>query len=164
LACGALRLARFNVTTSSLPKGFFQGLPIPMAAGVLATFRIFSTEVAWPTEEGVLAPLLAALTLTCSLLMVSTIPFPSFKEFNWRSRASFGILMLGVVSMVLVAARPEYALFGVLSTYVGCGLLWNLWRVSRGIPLQKPSALAVSAESIEARSEAEIKDRAGSGF
>ena len=146
LACGALRLARFNVTTSSLPKGFFQGLPIPMAAGILATFKLFTAEVEWPTDGTILSIVIFALTLTCALLMVSTIPFPSFKELNWRSRASFGILMLGVVSMILIAARPEYALFGVLSLYVVAGLLWNLWRVVRGIPLQPASGVQVSPE------------------
>lgn len=138
LACGALRLARFNVTTSSLPKGFFQGLPIPMAAGILATFRIFSIESGWPEDEAFTTPFLFGLTLVCALLMVSTIPFPSFKEFNWRSKSSFGILMLGIVSMILIAASPEYALFGVLSAFVLCGLIWNLWRLVRGVPLVRP--------------------------
>jgi hypothetical protein len=44
--------------------------------------------------------------------------------------------MTGVLSMILIAARPEFALFGILSSYVILGLLWNIWRVSRGIPLQ----------------------------
>jgi CDP-diacylglycerol--serine O-phosphatidyltransferase len=146
LACGALRLARFNVTTSSLPKGFFQGLPIPMAAGILATFRIFSVEANWPEDEALTSQLLLGLTLFCALLMVSTIPFPSFKEFNWRSKASFGILMAGVGSMILIAARPEYALFAVLSSFVLGGLAWNLWRVIRGVPLVSPSASGVHSK------------------
>jgi CDP-diacylglycerol--serine O-phosphatidyltransferase len=144
LACGALRLARFNVTTSSLPKGFFQGLPIPMGAGILATFKIFSNELGWPGDESNLARFVLGLTLVCAFLMISTIPFPSFKEFNWRSRASFGILMTGVISMILIAARPEFAIFGILGGYVVVGLLWNLWRVSRGIPLQKPQPAPVT--------------------
>jgi CDP-diacylglycerol--serine O-phosphatidyltransferase len=136
LACGALRLARFNVTTSALPKGFFQGLPIPMGAGLLATFKIFSSELEWLSDPEFLSGIMLVFTMVCAFLMISTIPFPSFKEFNWRSRASFGILMTGVLSMILIAARPEFALFGILSSYVILGLLWNIWRVSRGIPLQ----------------------------
>jgi CDP-diacylglycerol--serine O-phosphatidyltransferase len=132
------------VTTSSLPKGFFQGLPIPMGAGILATFKIFSNELGWPGDESNLARFVLGLTLVCAFLMISTIPFPSFKEFNWRSRASFGILMTGVISMILIAARPEFAIFGILGGYVVVGLLWNLWRVSRGIPLQKPQPAPVT--------------------
>src|ERR1035437_6238636 len=44
VACGALRLARFNVRHDLVPKGQFQGLPIPTAAGVVATLVIFNTH------------------------------------------------------------------------------------------------------------------------
>src|SRR4051794_37003749 len=50
LACGALRLARFNVSTVVTPKNYFQGLPIPMAAGIVATFIIFNSISAWPAN------------------------------------------------------------------------------------------------------------------
>jgi len=124
VACGALRLARFNVTTASQPKGYFQGLPIPMAAGVVATFIVFSQAIAIGAQQNV------ALILTFGLasLMISTIPFPSFKELNWRSRASFGYLMVGVLAMILVAVKPEVTLFLVLVTYVGLSLVWSVIR------------------------------------
>lgn len=125
MACGALRLARFNVTTETLPKGYFQGLPIPMAAGVIATFEIFSRHLGW-----VEAPPIIAISMAFGLasIMVSTLRFPSFKEFNWRSKASFGYLAVGILSMILIAAEPETALFVVISTYVSLGLLWNAYR------------------------------------
>src|ERR1700743_2127063 len=47
LICGALRLARFNVTTAKLSGKYFQGLPIPMAAGMIATFIIFNQTLNW---------------------------------------------------------------------------------------------------------------------
>lgn len=146
LACGALRLARFNVTTSALPKGFFQGLPIPMGAGILASFKIFAAEFLATAGSDMLPYLVLILTILASFLMVSTIPFPSFKEVNWRSRATFGILMAGVVSMILIAARPEFALFFILSSYVFLGLAWNLWRVSRGVTLQPQNGVMSEAE------------------
>src|SRR6476659_3585511 len=88
MACGALRLARFNVMSGFLPKNFFQGLPIPMAAGMVATFVIFLHQ--FPLPEEYLKPVAVALTFSMASLMVSTVKFPSFKELNWRSRASFG--------------------------------------------------------------------------
>src|SRR6185437_325860 len=47
MMCGALRLARFNVNIEVVPKGHFQGLPIPMAAGILSTLVIFSYATGW---------------------------------------------------------------------------------------------------------------------
>lgn len=142
VACGALRLARFNVFSGSLPKNFFQGLPIPMAAGMVATFVIFSRAMGW--EDVQFATLIIAFVFAS--LMVSTVPFPSFKELNWKSRASFGYLMVGVLSMILIAAKPEIMLFLLLSAYVALSLAWNAVRVVRGKPL--PSA-AMAADELE---------------
>ena len=129
VACGALRLARFNVTTHALPKGYFQGLPIPMAAGVVATFVIFRQETGWPADWQIPVVVLSFLLAS---LMVSTIRFPSFKELNWRSRASFSYLAIGILSMILIAVRPEITLFLLISGYTGLSLLWNLWLAIRG--------------------------------
>jgi CDP-diacylglycerol--serine O-phosphatidyltransferase len=125
LVCGALRLARFNVNTESLPKGYFQGLPIPIAAGVIATLIIFLQNFDFDAFPHWIVLL---LTFALSSLMVSTIPFPSFKELNWRSRATFGYLMVGVLTMILIAAKPEWALFLLVSVYLILSLLWNLVR------------------------------------
>ncbi|MGZ3697340.1 MAG: CDP-diacylglycerol--serine O-phosphatidyltransferase [Bdellovibrionota bacterium] len=129
VACGALRLARFNVTTAVLPKGYFQGLPIPGAAGIVATFVIFDTTVDWISPQHVFV---LVLTLVLSSLMVSTIRFPSFKELNWRSRATFGYLMVGVLAMILIAVKPEVTLFLILSAYVVLSLIWNGVGLLRG--------------------------------
>jgi CDP-diacylglycerol--serine O-phosphatidyltransferase len=149
LACGALRLARFNVTTHSAPKGFFQGLPIPMAAGMVATFIIFHNETGWPLADSgdrALEALTLGMTFGLASLMVSTIRFPSFKELNWRSRASFGYLMVGVLAMILLAVRPEVTLFLILSGYVGISLGWNAFRMVRG-PSAKERLKAAHAQA-----------------
>lgn len=122
MVCGALRLARFNVFSGNLPKNFFQGLPIPMGAGMVATFVIFCQAVGWVETQ---FPVLV-LTFLLASLMVSTIKFPSFKELNWRSRASFGYLMIGVLVMILIAAKPEITLFILLTGYVVLSLAYNL--------------------------------------
>lgn len=131
LACGALRLARFNVMTGVIPKTYFQGLPIPMAAGMVATFVIFSHVVNLAEARDTIV---LVLTFGLASLMVSTIRFPSFKELNWRSRASFGYLLVGVLAMILIAVRPEVTFFLLLSTYVGLSLVWNFTRLFQGQP------------------------------
>lgn len=128
MACGALRLARFNVTSHNLPKNFFQGLPIPMGAGVVSTFVIFAESMGWTEMRFVTL----ILTFVIASLMISTIRFPSFKELNWRSRASFGYLMVGVLAMILIAAKPELMLFLLLSFYVVASLAWNAVMLLKG--------------------------------
>jgi CDP-diacylglycerol--serine O-phosphatidyltransferase len=134
VACGALRLARFNVTTNVIPKNYFQGLPIPMAAGMVATFVIFHQAVGWPSSP---QTFVLVLTFGIASLMVSTIQFPSCKEFNWRSRATFGYLLVGVLAMILIAVRPEVTIFLLLSAYVVLSLIFNLYRVLIQSPSEK---------------------------
>ena len=129
LACGALRLARFNVSSAILPKNYFQGLPIPIAAGMVATFIIFNKISAWPAGK---ENFVLFLTFGLASLMVSTIRFPSMKEFNWRSRASFGYLLIGVLAMILIAVKPEVTLFLMGVCYISVSLVWNLVRLLTG--------------------------------
>jgi CDP-diacylglycerol--serine O-phosphatidyltransferase len=136
LVCGALRLARFNVMTAVISKKHFQGLPIPIAAGVVATFIIFNQTVGWPESGSFRNFLVLILTFGLASLMISTIKFPSFKDLNWRSRASFGFLMIGVLSMILIAIKPEITLFLILTAYVVTSLVWNLVALVRGEPVQ----------------------------
>jgi CDP-diacylglycerol--serine O-phosphatidyltransferase len=142
LVCGALRLARFNVTTANLSGKYFQGLPIPMAAGMVATFIIFNLTLGWPEAGAAVSRDIVVLGLTFGLasLMVSTVRFPSFKELNWRSRASFGFLMVGVLSLILIAVKPEVTLFLVLSTYVGASLVWNVVTYFKSSQSHAPAA------------------------
>jgi CDP-diacylglycerol--serine O-phosphatidyltransferase len=152
MACGALRLARFNVMSSKLPKKFFQGLPIPMAAGMVATFIIFIHEYPFWNDSQKWIVLL--LTFGLASLMVSTVRFPSFKELNWRSRGSFGYLMVGVLMMILVAAKPEIMLFTLLSTYVVLSLAWNVVLAVRGAQEQaviegEPIAVGINSTHLK---------------
>ncbi|MEK6704247.1 MAG: CDP-diacylglycerol--serine O-phosphatidyltransferase [Bdellovibrionota bacterium] len=133
LVCGALRLARFNVNTAMIRKAYFQGLPIPMGAGVAATLVIFCQALEFTMSQTIIVPI---LTLSLASLMISTIPFPSFKELNWRSRTSFGYLILGVLIMILIAVRPEVTLFLILTFYVAVSLIWNLFRLAMGKPVR----------------------------
>ena len=150
LACAALRLARFNCNTATMPKGFFQGLPSPAAAGVMATLVIFQHAVGWPADaiDAHIAKRHVALVLalTIASLMVSTIRFPSFKELNWKSRTTFGYLMVGVMAMVLIAVKPEVTLFLTLIGYVALSMIWNVFRMFRAPVATNSAAKTHSAE------------------
>ncbi|MBU6375928.1 MAG: CDP-diacylglycerol--serine O-phosphatidyltransferase, partial [Bdellovibrionales bacterium] len=122
--CSALRLARFNVTASKLPKNFFQGLPTPMAANMVAFMVIFTLHRgADPLSK---SGLMLALAIGLSMLMVSSLAFPSFKEFHWRSRGSFGIFFVGLLSVIVILMRPEVTLFAMGCLYILASLAWNL--------------------------------------
>ncbi len=120
-ACGALRLARFNVQHDDIEHDYFQGLPIPIAAYVVATYVIFYQHYfSFPPEGSALA---AAMTMTLGLLMVSTIRYRSMKSVDFKSRYSFFVLVLVVIGIFVVAIRPEVTMFVMTVGYVISGLI-----------------------------------------
>jgi CDP-diacylglycerol--serine O-phosphatidyltransferase len=134
VTCAALRLARFNVMTEIVPKSDFQGLPSPVAAGVLATLVIFRTEVTWPESSllGSWIPTFALiLVLGIAALMVSNVRFASFKELNWRSRVGFQAILFGVGGLVSILVKHEVMLFVLSLSYVLFGLFAALFRQLR---------------------------------
>ncbi|SME87749.1 CDP-diacylglycerol--serine O-phosphatidyltransferase [Pseudobacteriovorax antillogorgiicola] len=127
MACGALRLARFNVQSSiGQASGDFVGLPIPMAAGVIACFvAVWSGFEVGPNDFTIVKwvhSLLNAndfrIAFFCvagvglALAMVTNIPYRSHKTLNIKGIKPFRILVLGVALTGLVAYQPE--LFGFL--------------------------------------------------
>lgn len=144
LICAALRLARFNIRTKICPKGYFEGAPSPIAAGTVFCFVIFKNETGWNEDSFVTTQSFAlGLTATIAVLMVSVFRFPSFKEINWRSRASFGYLLAGVVTILGLTIQPELTLFPLLMTYMAGSLIWNLylWKKGRWSPLLDDSGM-----------------------
>jgi CDP-diacylglycerol---serine O-phosphatidyltransferase len=128
--CGALRLARFNVQVEVVDKHSFVGLPIPAAAAVVATtilmYHFLGGEGA--TNKHIT---LLLLIYALAVLMVSTIPYYSFKEFHLRHRGPFWILLLGIVLIQLIIAEPQIMLFSLFSLYAFSGpvrALASLWR------------------------------------
>lgn len=123
-ACGALRLARFNVQHDDVELEYFQGLPIPVAAYVLATYVIFYHHYfTFPPEKSVF---LVTLTISLALLMVSTIRYRSMKVIDINRRNSFFALVLGLVGFVLVAIKPEVTMFVLTLGYVTSGVVEEL--------------------------------------
>lgn len=136
--CGALRLARFNLNTGVVSKAYFQGVPSPIAAGTIASFILFqnSTDALITFSASSQTVVAFVLSLSLASLMVSTIPFPSFKEFHWRSRSSFSLLLVGVMAMVLMMLNPEVNLFLIIAGYLVSSLIWNLYRLMIRKPIE----------------------------
>ena len=127
VVCGALRLARFNLQAKIPPettsKRYFVGLPIPAAAGMLAAVvHFFKT----PTLMVGSALLWSFLMLLLAFLMISTVRYSSFKEFDVKkarpSLALFGTAML----ISLIYLYSEVMLLGMAATYVSSGLIHEL--------------------------------------
>lgn len=120
-ACGALRLARFNVQTSGAEKRFFQGLPIPVAAYALASYLIFHDRLA--ADIKIAGYVLLPLTGAIALLMVSTIHYRSFKQIDFSKPHSFLFLVFAAVAFFIVASAPQETLFVASMVYVLSGLV-----------------------------------------
>lgn len=119
VACGALRLARFNVQADSVPKKHFVGLPIPGAALMVATTVLFFYRMggSGPTKHF----LLLAMAYVLGFLMVSSIPYNSFKEFDVFQRMPFRMLFLMILLFSVIAAQPSIMLFTFGLVYVSSG-------------------------------------------
>lgn len=119
MACGALRLARFNVQVSSVSKKYFVGLPIPGAACMVATTVLIFYYLggSGPTKHYVFL----AMTYFLGFLMVSNVPYNSFKEFDWFQKMPFRSLVLTILLFSLIAAEPSVMLFSLALIYVASG-------------------------------------------
>ena len=124
-ACGAIRLARFNVLAHSeeSTSRWFVGLPIPLAAGMLVSLVIALGHLRAPIAELVGTWPIAVLMLALSFLMVSTIRYRTFKEagLNPRTLLVFA-LVVGVGVVVAYRGRPSLVLLVYFSFYILLGL------------------------------------------
>lgn len=119
VACGALRLARFNVQTSSGEVKYFKGLPIPAAASMIAlTIMLYLRliETGWVKDIVILV-----MIYILAFLMVSNIRYFSFKELGLAKRKPFSTFMFVVLSMIVIVMEPRIVLFGFVLAYVFSG-------------------------------------------
>ena len=131
ISCAALRLARFNVNTAVVDKRYFQGLPSPAAAAIIASFiytmndlDISAASVAWP---------MFALALYAGLTMVTNVPFYSFKDV---SKKSVPFVVLVAIALIIAAINidPPKVLFGIFMLYGISGYVIYGWRKAKGVP------------------------------
>lgn len=124
VACGAMRLARYNVQMVTAERKSFTGVPIPAGAVILTTLVIFANKMDINLTG---SPLVILLTFIVSLLMVSTLRFHGMKEINFTKRKPFWFLVLSVTVVVVVAMHPEIALFICAMAYLTAGLIENAY-------------------------------------
>ena len=132
-AGGALRLARFNTNIAVVDKRYFQGLPSPAAAALVAGFvwlivdlRFAGTDLSWYGW---------VITLYAGITMVTNVPFYSFKDVNFRKPVPFIAALLVVVALVLISSDPSKVLFGLFVLYGLSGYGVYLWRRLKGRPV-----------------------------
>jgi len=126
-ACSALRLARFNTRLEVQDKKYFQGLPTPATALVIATAVLFH-------EQSHLDPLPWLWGLVGALLawlMVSNVRFVSGKDVDLKQKRSFAVIVVTLIAMVLIMADPYRILFAVFLAYVLHGPMLSLWQHRR---------------------------------
>jgi CDP-diacylglycerol--serine O-phosphatidyltransferase len=143
VACGAIRLARFNVLSTDTtgrpmkPSKYILGLPIPGAAGILVS--LVAANHAVDGELAVRRVPIAVVMFSLAFFMVSTIKFRSFKDLrlSWRT-ASLVILAVGTGVMMAVKLHVAFALGWMLTSYVAIGLFETLIGLSRRLRGAQP--------------------------
>lgn len=119
LACGALRLARFNTQVDTVSSDHFVGLPIPAGAGMNAVTLLFVERFNW--IDHVHPFVFLVLLYVLSFLMVSTIRYNSFKHAAFFKHMNFNVLVTAILILIFIAAQPPIALFLIGAAYVVSG-------------------------------------------
>jgi CDP-diacylglycerol--serine O-phosphatidyltransferase len=130
-AATALRLARFNVMHDIVDRRFFQGLPSPAAAALVAGFVWIVDDLNIQRTDWLHA-VASVVTLFAAVTMVTSVPFYSFKDINFRRSVPFWAVLVIVLGLIVVSANPPLVLFGLFVAYSVSGyVLWG-WRQRRG--------------------------------
>ena len=136
VACGAIRLARFNVLAMSKKGGpkkpgkYIIGLPIPGAAGGIVALIIVNHALGGALNTQ--ATMVLGAVVTLSFFMVSTIKFRSFKDLklNWRTVSMIAVA-IGISAALGVLYHPTFALVTLMTAYLAMGVAETLFNLSR---------------------------------
>jgi len=135
--CAAMRLARFNARSATADKRYFEGLPSPSAAAIVAAFIWFSSS-GWPVPGLIRLSGAFLVTAAAGSLMVSSFSYSSFKQIDLDGRIKFLYAILIPLFFVLIALEPPTMLLAMFATYaLSAPVLWVVRRVrrhSRGSP------------------------------
>jgi CDP-diacylglycerol--serine O-phosphatidyltransferase len=145
-SCAALRLARFNVNTTVVDKRYFQGLPSPAAAALMAGFIWLMTDLgvkgssmAWP---------MFGLALYAGLTMVTNVPFYSFKDLHMKKSVPFTVIVLIALGIAVINIDPPIVMLALFALYGLSGYVIYIWRKAKGVPT---SVISVSTEEPDER-------------
>jgi CDP-diacylglycerol---serine O-phosphatidyltransferase len=118
-ASGALRLARFNTQVGIADKKYFQGLPSPSAAAIVAGSVWIGAD--YGLDSSTLGWSLAVLTTVVGLLMVSNFRYHSFKEIDFHGKVPFIVLVVVVIGLAIIQTHPPTVLFLLFLAYAISG-------------------------------------------
>lgn len=138
LAAGSVRLARFNVHAGHEHTNYFTGLPIPAGAGALALMVLMWPSI-YPNQANL--TLVSAVVIAIGLLMVSTVPYRSYKNFrlqeSWPATAFFVLAV--IIAIIVVSPVPPLA--ALCATYLVSGPVELALRGLRGGPRPRVAAV-----------------------
>ena len=142
----ALRLARFNTNIGVVDKNYFQGLPSPAAAALVAGFIWIMSDAGVPGTH--VTWVAFAITAFAGVTMVTNVPFYSFKAVSLRRSVPFITLFLIVLLIGLIAYRPPLVLFGLFVAYALSGYGLYAWRRING---KSASVISTSTDEPDER-------------
>jgi len=125
VAGAALRLARFNANIAVVDKRFFQGLPSPAAAALVAGFVWLAVDNRLTLPDEILSWTAFVLTVYAGCTMVSNVPFYSGKSFALGRSVPFWGMLVVVGGFVFVSSDPPITLFALFILYGLSG--WGIW-------------------------------------
>jgi CDP-diacylglycerol--serine O-phosphatidyltransferase len=130
--CGALRLARFNVQVTTVESRRFVGMPIPAAACIVATCILLFYELGGTGTIKMVSMLMLVFVL--AFLMICNVKYFSLKDPELFKRQPFMLLVLAIIMLIVIVARPEIMLFLIGILYMVSGpvaYLYNLRKERR---------------------------------
>lgn len=132
VVCGTLRLARYNVQITTVESKRFRGLPIPMAAGLVATTVLLMFFLG---QHGAVKDVtILVLVYVLAFLMVSSVKYHSFRELNLTRRIPFRLLFALILLLVVIAAEPSVMLFVIAFGYASSGPVAAIYGLLRSLP------------------------------
>jgi CDP-diacylglycerol---serine O-phosphatidyltransferase len=146
--CAALRLARFNVQTATADKSRFVGLPVPgaaaMMAGLVLAYSYFELD-----SPRTLCTIMVPITLALGGLMISRVPYPSFKTIKLEKRAQVELVITMMVLAAMAFAMPQLTAFLLSAAYVlsGPALMIRGERLSAKVSVLRPVAAGKSHDA-----------------
>jgi CDP-diacylglycerol--serine O-phosphatidyltransferase len=144
IACGALRLSRFNVKAATMDTKGFMGLPIPAAAALIASLVILDDYILHVGKE-VRPVVVLSMTYVLAFLMVSSLPYRGLKDIHFRDQTSFSVLVATVLILLVLVVATQVMIFSLALLYVISGIIEKpvvaLYRLlakgTRDIPLEE---------------------------
>ncbi len=130
-AAGALRLARFNTQIGIQDKRYFQGLPSPAAAALIAGMVWAKQSIGITDYDQYLTLASWVILVGSGVLMVSNIRYYSFKEINLKGRSSFKLLLIATLIIIVVTLWPSAILFVFFFAYALSGLIMTMIEVRK---------------------------------